>query len=129
MPYDDDNPFADLPLPPMDDDDGEQPDLRDIIEGGEFSPTFETAKLFDDSDAILGELLDALTAIDAGKVRGDFLVDLDSVENTSDLRGQSFTNISDAVLWLHRTGLLGIGYIVYDPDDDIFTAGVDSDTN
>lgn len=84
----------------------------------------------DDNPATPSELASlALQSLGLSDYEGqEIYVDIDAVEDLSELRGVRFESIADAVFWLFETGLLSIGGMVVGIDDDEYTVSIPSDT-
>lgn len=75
--------------------------------GGDFPPSSDA------SSALLRELMETYGYSDVG----DILIDFEKAD-PSQLRGNRFSSLLEAVLWMHDIGVLGFSHVVYLGEDE-----------
>lgn len=90
-------------------------DDEDSPPQGDFSPEPSTAE-----KAFLEELLGVYGIKDFNEITINFTNDIDPTE----LRGDRFATLAEAIMYLHDIGVLGFSNIVYYEDEDLYGARI-----
>lgn len=75
-------------------------------------------------DAYLAEIAENLGLDSINQI----LVNFDQIEDITNVRGDRFTSLTDALDFLSSIGVLGFSDVVYFPDEDLFGVDVPDDS-
>lgn len=88
------------------------------------APPPENSDFVDDGAITTRDILDAL-GIDRFE---EIIVSLDEVENPSEIRGNRFATIEEAIFFLYDIGVVSFSQVVYFDDEDLYGVQIDNDT-
>ena len=88
------------------------------------APPPESTDFVDDDAVTTRDILDAL-GIDRFE---EIVINFDKIEDPSEVRGNRFATIEEAVFFLYDIGVIAFSQVVFFEDEELFGVQIDNDT-